>query len=524
MALSTAATNAPLSQMRDLISLVYAIDPGVVDDPDFLRCAVMFDGVTRTTTPAGLLTLLPLPARVAALVRDSTTGYRVGLIVFHNVCDARLALNLPPPPPPTTYSTCSLASAGGDTRGFILDAVEDHSARAPDRELLRSLVPPQYLLDDAEMDVHLRCVFLRGASASAAGGACGLCRVARDVLRADGPVRAVAARPAGDAGVLVFDDAADTEVLVRRAPQLLHRAGLRMRDAALLPLLPDAASREAGLVRRLLPPFVAASDYACRALLLTGLDTWLCDAGEVARAVQQRLDLVYDRHALEAVAVHRAQGLVLVVPGSTDDVEVLLQEPPETWLTAFGRRVAWVSACGQPVLWPGPNRSAPETFNLQFRLGPWLATEAYQHVRDGLHEELDSLQDDEIERISSCLIGSAALLQPDSVRHRSFPERALLLTVIGAATDSSDLLCELSSFGRLDSLVASPSRRAALAVFRSWTGAARLLRQPSTWMRLGFRDCRPAPATEHAHALADKVLQLLILAQGEQSSESDDSP
>lgn len=51
----------------------------------------------------------------------------------------------------------------------------------------------------------------------------------------------------------------------------------------------------------------------------------------------------------------------------------------------------------------------------------------------------------------------------------------------------------------------------ALAVFRSWHGAARLLREPlDTWARLGFLECRRVPDAEVAWAFADEVVDLLL--------------
>lgn len=212
-------------------------------------------------------------------------------------------------PNPLTILCFGQATSHGDSLIYILDALDDADARRPTAEIFRSLVPPQYLLDDKTMEFHLRCVFVRGvAGTRPAGGAHGLCRVGWDALLAHGYLTAVIACCDGGAGVLVFDDSETTEMLSRWAPRLLHQTGLQMHESSVFPLPADPTDREAPILRRLLPPYISESEghYRCQVLLLRGLDTQNIDAAQVAYAVQHRLDLIYESHEVEAVIVHRS--------------------------------------------------------------------------------------------------------------------------------------------------------------------------------------------------------------------------
>lgn len=401
---------------------------------------------------------------------------------------------------------------------YILDAIADQDTRRSTAQIFRSLIPPQYLLDDMTMDIHLRCVFVESAATTrSADGAYNMCRMARDVLFASGYLSAVIVCCDRGAGVLVYDDTETTEMLSRRAPRLLHQFGLQMHESSEFPFLADPADREAALLLRLLPPYISISEecYRCRVLLLTGLDTHQVDAAEIAYAAQHRLDLIYESHGVEAVIIHRCQGVALVVLGSSEDMEIILQEPPETWVLAFGQKVAWVSIFGCPVIWPRSVHydSASDAFEAEFiRRRECMGSKAFEPVRDWIIKDLVNLRDDQTTRIARCFVELCALPDADVVLRGNFQDRSLLLS--GIAITWLDLCSRLSTFGMLDDLVQDDKKRMALVVFRSWHGAARLRREPpETWARLGFLDCRLAPGAEHASFFAERVRDLLLQEQ-----------
>jgi hypothetical protein len=140
-----------------------------------------------------------------------------------------------------------------------------------------------------------------------------------------------------------------------------------------------------------------------------------------------------------------------------------------------------------------------------------------EYVRELFIRELGRCSHHDIRHIVSHLIGLCALAQPDTVSRGDFSDRTLLLSGIGLGSSWSeaDLRCALSSYGVLDDLLFYSKSRVALAVFSSWTGAARLLREPpGCWMRLGFDDCVRAPGAEDAQMIANEVHLTLSVIQG----------
>jgi hypothetical protein len=407
------------------------------------------------------------------------------------------------------------ATSHGDPISYILDAVAYKDTRRCTARIFQSLIPPQYLLDDERMEFHLRCVFVRGVAATCpASGAYGLCRIAQDVLFARGYLSAVITYCDVGAGVLVYDDTETTEILSRRAPRLLHQFGLQMVESSELPFLADPAIRDAPLMLRQLPPYISEETYRCRVLLITGLGTQLRDAAEIAYVVQHRLDLIYESHAIEAVILHRVEGVALIVLRSSEDMEMILQEPPDTWSLAFGLQVNLVNVFGCPG-----QSQASATDTLPHQLSPRACNsdEVLEYVRELFIRELGRCSHHDIRHIVSHLIGLCALAQPDTVSRGDFSDRTLLLSGIGLGSSWSEagLRCALSSYGVLDDLLFYSKSRVALAVFSSWTGAARLLREPpGCWMRLGFADCVRAPGAEDAQMIANEVHLTLSVIQG----------
>jgi hypothetical protein len=73
------------------------------------------------------------------------------------------------------------------------------------------------------------------------------------------------------------------------------------------------------------------------------MDTQKLDAAELAHFLQFEADLV---HAAEAVIIHRSEGLVVVVLGSSEDTTRLRQTPEETWIRFFGQKPSCASVYG----------------------------------------------------------------------------------------------------------------------------------------------------------------------------------
>ncbi|KAL6657551.1 hypothetical protein ACP70R_005331 [Stipagrostis hirtigluma subsp. patula] len=96
--------------LRDLISVLYVVEPMVLNDLAGRDRSVLLDGVRPTTSPKDLLDSFPLlRACVAVVVRDSRTGFHVGFVVFGSISDATSAANMVARP--EFYSTLFLAVA-----------------------------------------------------------------------------------------------------------------------------------------------------------------------------------------------------------------------------------------------------------------------------------------------------------------------------------------------------------------------------------------------------------------------------
>ncbi|CAN6226200.1 unnamed protein product [Urochloa humidicola] len=504
----------PFRHMRNLIAALYTVAPAVVRDPRFLDRSILVDGIAPSTSPRDLSESFGiLDMQRAVLVRDGQTGFRVGLVVFSDIADRVTAMSLAPRS--GFYASCVPATSHGDPERYILDATIDQDLRRPTAEIFGSLIPLQYLLDDEAMEFHMRCVFVRAAvGTSPAGGAYGLCRMARDTLLARGYLSAVITCCDRGVGVLVYDDSETTELLSRRAPRLLYRFGLQMYESSVFPFLAHPGDRDAPLMMRQLPPYILEDHYRCRVLLMTGLGTQHRDAAEIAYAVQYRLDLIYEGHEVQAVIIHRCEGVAVVVLGSSEDMEIMLQEPPSTWVLAFGQEVGLVNLFG--CLSPS-QASVTVTDTSPHQLSPrgWYTAEVLQYATELFTHELKRCGDHDIRQIVSCLIRLCALVRPDAVWRQDFSDRALLLSGIGLDTSRSELSSALSSYGVLDDMVFCSERRMTLAVFNSWIGASRLLREPSEcWARMGFNGCRRAPGAEEAGVLANEVHLTLSVIQG----------
>ncbi|KAG0545932.1 hypothetical protein BDA96_02G404000 [Sorghum bicolor] len=322
------------SYMRDLIAvLMNTVAPQVLEDPHFLERCLLLDGVPASVSPCDLIQSI-LGVQTAVLVRDSQTGFRIGLLVFFDAIDSAAATIQTPRE--GLYATCTPATWHDEevSRSYILDGVADEFVRRCTARMLRSLLPSQYILADEDGEFHLRCVLIGAGRSPISEGAYGLCDLAWKVLFARGYVVAAIVHRDRQAGVLVYDDTESTELVARRAPHLLKKRGLQLFDSSLFPLLADPADRDATLLRRLLPQCVIDDDesYRRRVLLFTGLDTQKLDAADLAHFLRFETDLV---HTVEAVIIHRSEGLIVVVLGSSEDTMYLLQTPEETCMDTF---------------------------------------------------------------------------------------------------------------------------------------------------------------------------------------------
>ncbi|CAN6219605.1 unnamed protein product [Urochloa humidicola] len=363
------------------------------------------------------------------------------------------------------------------------------------------------------MDFHLRCVFLRGPGCSGAGGAYGLCCIGHEILLAPGQFSAVIIHRAQGIGVLVYDHAVTAERVATRAP-LLHPHNLMMAESSLFPLPAAAGAVAASGARRLLPAFVTAANYAGRVVLLEiGLDeadnpdeAKICDAAEVAQFLEFQMEF----QELEAVIVHGtpADTLLVLVLGSQDNAQALLQVPRETWFEAFQRPVVCHLLEATPRQWP------PAPLQLQLSLNHWISPMAFEILRLQFSIGVAACHPQDFRGLTRQLVGLVALSQPHALRRGYFPERAVLLTAIAHDARESDLRTALTRYGSLDELLHVNYRRLALVVFTSWTGATRLLREPAaTRLALGLGDCRPAPDAGFASVFVEYVLRYLLFYQ-----------
>ncbi|OQU90311.1 hypothetical protein SORBI_3002G385000 [Sorghum bicolor] len=493
------------SYMRNLIAVLNTVAPHVLEDPHFLERCLLLDGVPASVSPCDLIQSI-LGVQTAVLVRDSQTGFRIGLLVFFDAIDSAAATIQTPRE--GLYATCTPATWHDEevSRSYILDGVADEFVRRCTARMLRSLLPSQYILADEDGEFHLRCVLIGAGRSPISEGAYGLCDLAWKVLFARGYVVAAIVHRDRQAGVLVYDDTESTALVARRAPHLLKKRGLQLFDSSLFPLLADPADRDATLLRRLLPQCVIDDDesYRRRVLLFTGLDTQKLDAADLAHFLRFETDLV---HTVEAVIIHRSEGLIVVVLGSSEDTMCLLQTPEETWIRFFGQKPSFASAFGFES---ASSDISPEQQSDRMEARYWMETAAFQRVRDWMSDQEARLSDGDTIGILHCLIRSCTLVSPDSVLRGDFPERSLLLSGVVEGTSCFDLSVRLSVFGDLYN-VALDKSGLALAVFRCWHSAARLLREPqNTWAGLGFVECSRVPDAHHAGVIAQDVMAQLL--------------
>ncbi|KAK3127779.1 hypothetical protein QOZ80_7AG0578360 [Eleusine coracana subsp. coracana] len=456
---------------------VYIVPGGAMDDPNFLERSVLLEGVATRMSPHDLLVTSSFEAQEAVLVRDAEFGDRVGLVVLKDASEYAAALAGVAP----WGSYCSCFPARRLERLQILDMLDDCARRQPTANLLRSLIPPKYIYEDNERELHLYCMFLRGFPISDAGGAHGLCRIATDKLLHVGPFSAVIIRRDENVGVLVCNASWAPDAACARAhPHLLRESKLVMYDSSLFPLAPLRWPR-IELAQHRLPPFITPAEYMGRVVLLTGLDTNACDAAEVAGFVETKLT-----RDLDAVIVHGGVD-VLVVAQTTEDAQAILQLAPEEWFKVFGKAVR----CTLFKVLAVPPLGRPEDAGLRMRmLEPMMSTLTSSYMGRYSIWMLDHCSDRDLRGLLCGLYAFASVVRPNGLGRAYFLDRAVLLT--GIDIREPRLRVALLRSGSLDGVVCH--RGVGLAVFEYWIGASRLLREsPSTWRLLGFSCCYPPP-------------------------------
>jgi hypothetical protein len=95
------------SYMRDLIAVLNTVAPRVLEHPHFLERCLLLDGVPASVSPCDLIQSI-LGVQTAVLVRDSQTGFRIGLLVFFDAIDSA-ALTIQTPRE-GLYATCTPVS------------------------------------------------------------------------------------------------------------------------------------------------------------------------------------------------------------------------------------------------------------------------------------------------------------------------------------------------------------------------------------------------------------------------------
>ncbi|KAK3125773.1 hypothetical protein QOZ80_7BG0609570 [Eleusine coracana subsp. coracana] len=469
--------------LMNLIGVLYDVSPAVIEDPYFLQRSVLLEGVARTITPRDLL--MDFEAQAAVLVRDTEFGDRVGLMVLRDASQYASALAAVPLRG-SDYCSCIPARGAHFTRLQILDALDNWKRQQPTAELLRSLIPPQYVLTDSQMDLHFHCVFLRGPGISEAGTR-GLFHTTTEELLHMGYVRAIIIRRDDNIGVLVCDDALAIEAAYTRMHRL-QESRLGMYDSSLFPL-PAGAAAATG--EHLLPPFITPAEYTDRVLLLTGLNTEVCDAAKVACFLEDVLEL----KKIEAVVVY-AGGTAVVAVHSKEDAEALLEMPPEKWFSSLEQDVQCNRFPTPPIpklpMVPAAGMDMNPPFNFWRMINPM----ALEDVRLVFTNLLNNCTDDNLRGLVRGLSGLAVISQPhDGLLRSNFTDRAVLLMGTGIHDDTSETALRhvLSRYGSLDGLVLYKRRRVGMVIFRSWIAAARLLRKPDASLMVVGIDCHPAP-------------------------------
>ncbi|CAL5051561.1 unnamed protein product [Urochloa decumbens] len=470
------------SNVRNLRGVLFAVNPEVADDHQFkfLERSVLLIGVRSETTPRDL-TMTCFGGRAvdaAVIVRDTETTERMGLVVFANAGDANATVEKSRQPIPWLYRTCIPANSVNHVQQAVLEGSEDCERRKETTATMRSLIPQKYLQSGDPTDFHLRLLDL-------SQGLHNLYRIAEENLLATGRLCAAVTSEALNAAILVYDDSQSTDWVGLNSSRL-PAGSLRLYDSSLFPMpAGKVAIDQVPEERGMLPELFTKPECLGRVVSLRGIDAKKCDARELAYYLTG--------FKLDALYIHRADRRVFAVFGSQSDVHLARLRGPRAWGKLCDRRLRFEDldeACFQPKV------PAPATEQA-------VAAQAYLEKATEMAKQVTELSiahcnSDDIKGIAEGLVRLAATSQPAVLLHKDFLHRAALLMGIDAGTIDSDLRLELvTAFGEVDALALAKNdeKGVALAVFKSWTGAARLRRLPAETLkrRCGIDHCEHMP-------------------------------
>lgn len=215
--------------------------------------------------------------------------------------------------------------------------------------------------------------------------------------------------------MVVFDESRGIERCGSRETQLFDMH-LALHDAGLYPLVADRGGGHGAAMRDLLPPFCRSPEFLGRIVVLRGPGVASLDAGEVCRRVEEL------HHPVEALLVHRADRLAVVVLRSRDDARALMSESGEFWRRACGPQPITTQLIGAP---------SPPFFPRQ-GLFPAVVQLATAHI----HAMMLPWPRDSYLQFGRRLVELESLRTPSFVRGGNLPQRATSGVQDGASPEA----------------------------------------------------------------------------------------
>uniref|UniRef100_A0A0E0AN08 RRM domain-containing protein n=1 Tax=Oryza glumipatula TaxID=40148 RepID=A0A0E0AN08_9ORYZ len=399
-----------MARVRDLIEALLESQPILAEDSTFLRRALVVGGVNSLILPVHLESFFTRYGAVMAtvLLRDAARGERIGMLVFFSESDCLEAAESEAARP-GAYRTISRVDDEilHNSVELVKDAADQQSRRSSTAEAFRRMA-------DAQEDIQLRCLLLRTWPRSTATPS-HLYGVARTTLRATGRVCAVVVYRSRSMAMVVFDESRGIERCGSRETQLFDMH-LALHDAGLYPLVADRGGGHGAAMRDLLPPFCRSPEFLGRIVVLRGPGVASLDAGEVCRRVEEL------HHPVEALLVHRADRLAVVVLRSRDDARALMSESGEFWRRACGPQPITTQLIGAP---------SPPFFPRQ-GLFPAVVQLATAHI----HAMMLPWPRDSYLQFGRRLVELESLRTPSFVRGGNLPQRATSGVQDGASPEA----------------------------------------------------------------------------------------
>ncbi|XP_015695050.1 uncharacterized protein LOC102721468 [Oryza brachyantha] len=418
------------ARVRDLVEALLVRQPILENDPTFLRRALVVEGVSFTVSPVRLDSLLGGYGDVMAtvLVRDAARRRRAGMLVFSEESDCLNAAEAEAEEAAARQGIYQRISRVDeeilqDSEQLLKDAVEQQSRRSSTAEAFRLMISRRYLEVDDQEDLHLRCLLLRMGEASTETPS-HMYGVATNTLRGTGVARALVVYRSRRMAMVVFDDSGGIEHLARY-------------DSGLFPLVADGAvGHGTAVVRDLLPLFCRSPEFLGRVVLLQEPGNARRDAGDLCHRIEAS-------HTVEALMVHRAERIAVVVLRSGADARALMTESDQFWTLTCGRRpvTTLVGVPSQPF---SPRQGLfPEAVNL-----------AVAHI----HARMLECSGDDPLGLGRGLVELESLRAPSFVRGGKLAQRpsSSWSYLLGSGWRTSS---RISSRSLVRSRAASPTRR-----------------------------------------------------------------